>query len=213
MGDVFPVSPRKINVKIGRVDAVEVDKALKVKVEFHGIHIGNAQEVGHNAVGATASPHIEVPLAAGVVDDVPVDQEVRDKPLDLDQFQFFLDPVFYGLTRLRIAVGQALPAEAFDQLFVFLHTPRIASQVLGLAFQRKVEFNLALLEQSLGILEDEGVVSKGPDQVFEGVHLLVFTALFFRGKFTEEYIFINGPEQAVGVVVSFVPKTHRLLHH
>ena len=112
IGHIVAVGPRKIQIKIWRIGTVQVDKALKIQIQIDGVHIGNAQQVGNQAIGTTTAPHIKITFAAGVAQDFPVDQEIGHKAFLIDDFSLFfkaIEDLLLGL--LPKTVAQAL----FDQ--------------------------------------------------------------------------------------------------
>ena len=60
--DVVAVGPGEVEVEVGRVGPVEVDEPFKIEVQFYGVYVGDAQQVGDEAVGAAAPPNVKVPL-------------------------------------------------------------------------------------------------------------------------------------------------------
>jgi len=101
---VGAVAPGEVDVKVGRILAVEVDKPLEVEVKLDGIYVSNAENVGHHAVGAAPPPHVKITLSARVGSDVPVDQKVRDKLLLGDDFQLLFESVENYLVGIGIAI-------------------------------------------------------------------------------------------------------------
>ncbi len=66
MGDIIPVAPGKIKVKIRWIFSVQVDKSFKIEVQLNGVYIRNAQEVGNNTVGPASSANIIIVFTSGV---------------------------------------------------------------------------------------------------------------------------------------------------
>ena len=79
--DFVALFPAKIDVKVWRTRAVLIHKPLEVQVELERIHISDAQQVSHNAIGSASAPHIVKPSFLSVLHDVVVNQEIRDKLL------------------------------------------------------------------------------------------------------------------------------------
>ena len=52
--DVVAVRPREVEVEVGRIGPVEVDEPLEVEVQFNRVDVGDAEEVGDEAVGLAA---------------------------------------------------------------------------------------------------------------------------------------------------------------
>ena len=101
---LIAVGPTEVNVEVGGIFAVEVDEALKVEIQLHGIHVGDSQAVGHYRVGSGASTHMVEVAPMGKLYDVVVDQEIRHKTLLLDQLQFLLNALADGCGELWVAL-------------------------------------------------------------------------------------------------------------
>src|SRR5262245_3692505 len=76
VGHVVALVPGKINVEIGRRGTLRVDKALEIKVEFEGLHVGDIQAVGHDGVGAAAASNVVIAGGFGISNNVPGDEEI-----------------------------------------------------------------------------------------------------------------------------------------
>src|SRR5690606_2107734 len=57
-GNIVPVLPGKVDVKIGGRGTVQIYEPLKIEVQLNRVHIGNAKDIGHHAIGATATTYI-----------------------------------------------------------------------------------------------------------------------------------------------------------
>ena len=66
--------PRKINVKVGRRGAFGVQETLEIQIQFDGINIGNAEAIGHHAVGPAATPDKIKPFFFCKTDQIVGDQ-------------------------------------------------------------------------------------------------------------------------------------------
>ena len=212
-GDGLPVFPGKVDIEIRGVGPEQVDKPLEIQIELYGVHIGNAQQVGHDAVCPAATAHIEKPPPTGLAHDIPVDQEIRDKPLLSDQLQLLLQAGIDLRARVAIAIGHAFPAEPLEQRFIRIPPAGIRPQVLGLSVLGKIEPDLALLHKPFRIFQDKLHPGKGSRQVLERVHLVFRARLFGFGKPAEQHVVIDGPEQAVGIEIPLAAKSHRLQDH
>jgi len=129
-GHFLPVLPGKIDVEIRGVSPVEVNKPLKVQVEFNRVHIGDPEQVCHYAVGPATASHVEKPVFPGMGNNVPVNQEVRDKLFFPDKIQFFVKPSVDVFTRFRVAVGQPFQAQLFEHPFISFPGSQVGLQVL-----------------------------------------------------------------------------------
>ncbi len=98
------VVPRKIDIKIGWVFAVEVDEALKVEVKVDGVYIGDVEQVGDDTIGATATANVKIAFGAGIRDDIPIDEEVGEETLLANDGKFFFNTFKYFLPRVFVAV-------------------------------------------------------------------------------------------------------------
>ena len=107
-GHIVAIGPGEINVEIGRILPVEVDEALKIQIELDGVHIGNPQNVGDDAVGTTSTPHIKIALAAGIVGDVPIDEKVGNKIFLFNNTELLFNARKDGFVGLRVAVLQTI---------------------------------------------------------------------------------------------------------
>ena len=111
------VLPTEVQVEVGRAAPAGVDEALEVEVELDGVHVGDAQAIGHQAVGATAAPHVEEALALREADQVPVDEEVAHEVLLSDHGELAIHTVHHLLRRCGIAAKQprlGLRAQQFE---------------------------------------------------------------------------------------------------
>ena len=212
-GNFFPVPPREVDVKIGRVGPEQVDEPLEIQVELNGVHIGDAQQVGHDAVGPAPPPHVEETPAPGFAHNVPVDEEIGDEPLLLDQVELLFKAAVDFRAGIAVAVGHPLPAKAFEQGLVFFPAAGVGLQVLGGARLREIEVDAAAVHQGLRVLENEGVLRKGGRQVGHRVHAIFGVGLLRFGQLAEQGVVVDGPQQAVRVEVALVAEGHRLQHH
>src|SRR5690606_18048686 len=90
--------PGPVNIKIRRAFAVQVQKALKIQVQFQGADIGNTQAVRYNTIGSTATSDMQESHRIAVTDNVPSNQEVTAE-LQLVNYREFL---FYPFPRRSI---------------------------------------------------------------------------------------------------------------
>ena len=127
---VIPIGPREIDVEIRRIGSVQVDEPLEIQIQLKGVHVGDLEQVGNQAVGAASSPHIEVSAASGIAGDVPIDQEIGHVALLANDPQFPLHPLEDNLAVVRIPVGQSFSTEAPYQLFVFVFGVRVGVLVV-----------------------------------------------------------------------------------
>ena len=66
----------EVHVNIGHAHALRVEEALEEQLVANGVHVGDAQRVGHQAARRRASGDAAHAMAAGEVHVVPDDQEV-----------------------------------------------------------------------------------------------------------------------------------------
>ena len=84
-----PVLPRKIEIEVGRTRPVRVDESLKIQIQFDRIHVGNVQAVGGEGVGARSAANVKKSSSSGVLNQIPIDEEVRRKSQLVNGFQLF----------------------------------------------------------------------------------------------------------------------------
>ena len=89
-GHIVAVGPGKVQIEVGRCFAEEVDEAFEVEVQVYGIYIGDAQAVGDETVGTTATADGEITLPTGILHDVPVDEKVRHEPFFDDDVELLV---------------------------------------------------------------------------------------------------------------------------
>ena len=85
---LVPVAGVEVHVDVGHRDAARVEEALEQEVVLDRVEVGDPERVGHRAArrAAAARAHADVAVA-GVLDEVPHDQEVRREPHRLDDLQ------------------------------------------------------------------------------------------------------------------------------
>ncbi len=86
--DVVPLVPGEVEVDVGRVLPLRVEKALEQEPGAEWLHVGDAERVAHDRVGHRA------PAAVGgsVLDDVLDHQEVVGEALHPDDGELVLEP-------------------------------------------------------------------------------------------------------------------------
>ncbi len=153
MRDVVPIAPGEIDVEIGRIGPVQVDEALEVQVELYRIDIGDPEQVGHDAIGTAPASDIIIALAARVLEDLPVDQEIRDELLLPNDLQLFLQAVEDARSELLIPVLQALIGQFSHQAEVELCIAGIGALVLGYGVL-EIKSNATGTQQAFRVLDD-----------------------------------------------------------
>ncbi len=211
--NIGTVAPGKVEVEVGWILSVEVDKPLEVEVELDGIHIGDAQNIGHHAVGAAPPPHIKVALATGVGGNVPIDQKVGNEFFLGDDLQLLFQSVDHHLIGIGIAVGDVLVAKLAKKLVIFLHGSGVGAEVLVRVGIAEFKIDAAALQEVGGIGDDLRKIA------VEGHHLVavhpavVGLALLAFGEFGKEAIVVDGAQQTVGVKVPLGIETVGMPHH
>jgi hypothetical protein len=120
-GEVVAVLPAEVEVEVGRVLTVGIDETFEIEIEVDGIHVGDAEAIGHDTVGATAATHVEVASALRITNDIPVHEEVSREAEFVDHTQFLLHTVTDIRRHLfSIAVMHAFPGFPFQQYGVYL---------------------------------------------------------------------------------------------
>ena len=211
---VVAVRPREVDVEVGRVGAVEVEEALEVEVQLNRVDVGDAQQVGDEAVGPAAPPHMEIAPTARVARDVPIDQEIREKALLADQADLVFHSFQHGVFVVGIAVGQTLCTQRPHQCLVTIFALCVRVGVV-------VQAPLGWLRQRHRTAGQEVF---GPCHQFR--HLGVGFAEFVRRPETvprvatvlgieaaQERVEVDGPQQPVRVPVPFASERCRRQRH
>ena len=155
-GNVVAIGPRKIDVEIGRILAVEVDEALKIQIELDGIHVGNPQNISNDAVGTAPSPYIKITFAAGVMGDVPIDEKVGNEVFLFNDLELLFNAGEDGFVGLRIAVMESVIHQATNKLNVLVGVSGVALEVFVGHFTPKVKGDLALCQERFALLQHFG---------------------------------------------------------
>ena len=102
----------EVNVDIRHGHTLRVQETLKEKVVAHRVYVGDSQRIGHNAscCGAPPRPHDDVP-GAGVIDEIPHNQEVIHISHGTDNFQLIVQAAAQGAVIIRVPRLKALPAQ------------------------------------------------------------------------------------------------------
>ena len=68
-----------------------IDEAFEIQIEFERIYIGDANTIGHDAIGSATSPYVEDIAATRIFYNIPGDEEIRGETQLVDQGEFFFD--------------------------------------------------------------------------------------------------------------------------
>ena len=207
--DVVAVCPRKVEVEVGWIGPVEVDEPLEVEVQFDGVDIGDAQEVGDEAVGSAAPADVEVALGPRVGGDVPVDEEVGEKLLFAEDLDLVLHPFEDGLVGVGVAVGEPLGAQVAEELLVLDDGAGEGAEVavggaVFLVAEVAVEVDVAGVEQGGRAVGEPGEFSVGRFEFADAQPAVGVRGDLVGRQLGQEAVAVDGAEQAVGVVVALV---------
>ena len=207
--DLIAVLPTEVDVEVGRLLAGRVDEPLEVEVQFHGIHIGDAQAIRHHAVGSTPTPHMEEAPSACVVHDVLVDQEVADEAHLLDHLQLMLHTRLHLRGGSGVPVGHALQRVTMQFLPVFRgartqHLPRLVASI---------ERDVACIEQPLRVLQQLREVPVEMAHFRLTAKDLIGLCQLLRWQHAQHGVLRHGAQQPMHVVVHLVPQGDRQKRH
>ena len=120
--DVLPAGLAHVDIDIGHLVAGRVHEPLEQQVVPQRVHVAQAQAIADDRADAAApGPHGNV-VRAGVIAEVPDDQEVAGKALGLNHLEFAVEPLFDRGRHLAIA-----PLDAF-QTQALRDSPRASSR-------------------------------------------------------------------------------------
>src|SRR5690606_12414113 len=89
--DVVPLIPAEVDIEIGGRMPLGIQKPLERQVQGDGIYIGDAQAIGHGAVGPATAAHVMEVSLAGMTADVVGDKKIAGKIQLLDNLQLTRD--------------------------------------------------------------------------------------------------------------------------
>ena len=108
----------EVDVEVGRRYAVGVEEAFEDEVEAEGVDGGDAESVGDETAGAGAASGTNGNiLGAGVIDEVPDDEEVVDESGAFDDPKFFVEAGLEGLFQFTFGVGDLRSIIEFFEAF------------------------------------------------------------------------------------------------
>jgi len=90
IGHIVAVLPGEINIEVRGRSSVWIDKTLEVQIQINGIHIGDAETISYNTIGATPPSDIIITLVLSILYNIPVDQEIGIEILAVNLRQLFL---------------------------------------------------------------------------------------------------------------------------
>ena len=103
--DLLPAGLAHVDVNIGHLVSRRVHEPLEQQVVPQRVYVAQAQAIADNrADAATPGPHGNVVLA-GVIAEVPDDQEVARKALGLDHLELAVEPLLDLGRHLAVAVS------------------------------------------------------------------------------------------------------------
>lgn len=189
------VLPAEIDVEVGRLLAGRADEALEVEVQLDGVHVGDAQAIGHQAVGTAAAPHVEEAAALRMAHDVVVDEEVADEAHAFDHLQLVRQARRHLGRGGRVAAAQALARQAVQRFAVGGGAAAEDLRRLVAA----IEGDAALLQQAFGVAHQAGVVAVEAAHLPRRAELLVGRGQFLRRHLAQQRVAGHGAQQAVRV--------------
>ena len=208
--DVVPVGPGEIDIKVRWIGPIQIDEALKVEVQLYGVHVRDAHQVGHDAVGATPPPHIKISPAPGILDNAPVDQEIGNELFLPDDLQFLLQTRQHLLVRIGVTIAQVAIADVLHQTVIKRLIPSIALQVVVPVCPTEFKAHPATLEQRSCLIDQPGKFTELRAELVLGDEAIRSRGTLFFGQLAEQAVALNGPQQTMGVVVFLVPKAARV---
>ena len=202
---VVPIRPREVDVEVRRIRAVQVDEPFEVEVEFNGVYVRDAQQIGDEAVGPASAPHIKVPAAARVAGDVPIDEEIGQIPLLPDDRQLHFHPLDDVFFVVGVAVSQPLGTQRPDELFVLIFRIGVGMLVVVRPAVRRVgQGDLACVEQRFGPLHPVGMLGERLMKIGGREQPVVRVAGGGFGQLAQQFVAAHGPQDAVAIPIAFV---------
>ncbi len=105
--DPVALIPGEVEVDVGRVAALGIEKALEQEPGAQRLHVGDAEAVAHHRVGDRAAAAV----GGAVLHDVVHHEEVVGEVLDCDDGQLVLQPVAGDRRHRAVAPLGALPGQ------------------------------------------------------------------------------------------------------
>jgi len=188
------VLPREIDVEIGRTGPLGIEKPFEIEVELDGIHVGDAQAVGHDAVGSAPPPHMVKSPRHAVMNHVPGDQEIGGEAEVVDDLQLVFDSFLRGLVVFAVAVEHPVVGQFLQKQPVVLLRLAVGALVLA-----HLEFDVdgTLLHQPLRVLDDLGIVLKNLPQLPGYCHHLVGIGELVGQQLAQQGVVVDGPQAFV----------------
>ena len=203
----IPVAPRIIDVEIGRGSPLGIQKAFEVQVELYGIDIGNAQTVGHHAVGPAAPPHMVKAAREGVAHHVPGNQKIGGKAQLINNAQLLAHPLPRLRMPLTVTLLESVHRQLLQQTGIRGTTARITLFVFNAG---KIKVEGAALEQGLAVGQQKGIGRKSSLQTLRRHQPIVLRSQIFCPQMIQQSILIHRPQVPVQVPVAPPPESHRL---
>ncbi len=150
--DLLPPPDAEVDVDIRHGHTFGIQEAFKNEVVLDGVHIGDAQAVGHHGPGPGTAPrsHRDA-LSLGVADEVGHDEEVVHKAHLPDDAHLHAQTAAQILAAVRIALVKALPAQRF-KVGVAVGFP-LGQFELGQVVSAELEFHIAQVRHLLGVVD------------------------------------------------------------
>ena len=203
--EIVPFVPRKIHVDVGVVVAVRVQKPPEKEVVRDGVHVGDPQEIAHQAGRGASPPAVD----GSPPHDVRHHQEVIHVALVPDEFQFFRQASFHGFGGPAVPPRDPLTASVQEELEMVFP----AVFVVGKDRLEMVPVRPAHLGEFPGVGQDfrgVGEMAGHLPPAFEppgrGNHLV-------GGKGAQGAVEVHGPNQPVQAVVFGIGEVHPVGRH
>ena len=143
----IPILPRKIQVKIGRIASIQVNKTLKKQIQFQGIHIRNKKQVRHQAVGPASPTHIKESRFPGKFEDLPIDQKISYITLLSYDHQLFFQTLLQFSGRICIPMPDPGTSQKTQKAIIHFLVAGVPRKIF--VWKRRTDFkiNTAFIQQ------------------------------------------------------------------
>ena len=125
INNIVPFIPGKINIYIGHIHSLRMNKTLKLQIVFKGIYLGNEQAITHNGCSSGASANGGI----GLPDNIPHYQEIRGKSFFCDDSKFLVDAFFYCGGRRGIIIRNSVFAIHYSQIPILYWISHLQSPI------------------------------------------------------------------------------------
>ena len=125
INNIVPFIPGKINIYIGHIHSLRMNKTLKLQIVFKGIYLGNKQAIAHNGgcTGTSANSGI------GLFYNIPHHQEIGGKAFFSDDGELVFDAFFYCGGRRGIIIRNSVFAIHYSQIPILYWISHLQSPI------------------------------------------------------------------------------------